>query len=265
MTRALILADLHWDHWQSARRDPFAGLPASFWTSLDLMILAGDISNKAHVRWRQVFSDLQQRMQPGKLQVFPGNHDPYQGKIDDDEKLMAQCTAAGVGYAQRRSFSCGNHRFLCCTLWTDLQLHGPVAENAARAERVMNDYKMIRVGGAGYRKLRALDTVALHRADLDWLTSAFAVPFDGETIVVTHHAPLAPQPPQEIDAAYGSDLTAFITAHQPKLWLFGHTHRAQTAQIGRTHLRNVSLGYPDERRETAETLAQRLEEMVIDI
>lgn len=265
MPRALILADLHWDHWREARLDPFAGLPRDFWATLDLVILSGDITNKASVRWPQVFDWFAQRVEPARLHVFPGNHDPYNEKIDREDKLIALCAAAGVHYAQRETVICGGHRLLCCTLWTDMRLGGDYHGNAARAENVMNDYRLIRVARDGFRKLTPADTVALHRADLAWLEAALAAPFAGETIVVTHHAPIPPSPAQDMDAAYGSDLTQTMDRHQPAAWLFGHTHRAQTARIGWTQVRNVSLGYPGEWVGRTDQIAGHLAGLVLDL
>lgn len=157
MSRALILADLHWDHWRQASVDPFAGLGLDYWDSLDLVILAGDISNKAFIRWPQVFAWFAERMDLAKLHVFPGNHDPYGGKIDREDKLITACEQAGVGYAQRKVIQLGNHRFLCCTLWTDMMLGGDRDINMTKAERVMNDYRLIRVASDGYRRLQPRD------------------------------------------------------------------------------------------------------------
>lgn len=235
-----------------------------FWDGLDLVILAGDISNKAYIRWPQVFAWFGERMDLGKLHVFPGNHDPYGGKIDREDKLIAACEHAGVGYAQRKVLHLGNHRFLCCTLWTDMMLGGEQARNMAKAERVMNDYRLIRVSSDGFRRLQPRDTVALHRADLAWLEAQLSLPFDGETIVVTHHAPIPPEPAQDIDAAYGSDLTAMIEKYQPKAWLFGHTHRVQERMIGQCTVRNVSIGYPDEWAVGLQSTAKRLLELVTE-
>lgn len=264
MPRALILSDLHWDHWQQAGVDPFAGLGPDFWDSLDLVILAGDISNKAFIRWSQVFAWFGERMDLSKIHAFPGNHDPYGGKIDREDKLIAACEQAGVGYAQRKVIHLGNHRFLCCTLWTDMTLGGDQASNMAKAERVMNDYRLIRVSSDGFRRLQPRDTVDLHRIDLAWLEAELAAPFDGETTVVSHHAPIPPEPAQDMDAAYGSDLTAVIEKFQPNAWLFGHTHRAQERMIGQCTVRNVSIGYPDEWAVGVQSTARRILQLVTE-
>jgi predicted phosphohydrolase len=121
------------------------------------------------------------------------------------------------------------------------------------------------VARGGFRKLTPADTVALHRADLAWLEAALATPFAGETIVVTHHAPIPPSPARDMDAAYGSDLTAITSRHKPKAWLFGHIHREQTARIGRTDVRNVSLGYPSEWAGRTDQIAGHLAALVLDL
>ncbi len=66
--------------------------------------------------------------------------------------------------------------------------------------------------------------------------------------MVTHHAPhpraLAAGAP--LPWCYASDLTALIEEFQPAEWVFGHTHRPVVFEVGRTKLRNVSVGYPGE-------------------
>ena len=112
----------------------------------------------------------------------------------------------------------------------------------------MNDYRLIRVAGASYRRIRAADTVALHRDHRRWLEARLAEPFDGDTVVVTHHAPhpacLGRFEGGSLAAAYASDLTDLIEAHRPALWLHGHTHVPSDLTVGATRVLNVSIGYP---------------------
>ncbi|MDU0953809.1 MAG: hypothetical protein E6614_17045 [Bradyrhizobium sp.] len=60
------------------------------------------------------------------------------------------------------------------------------------------------------------------------LTGLLETPFDGPTIVVTHHAPgwgsVAERYRNDrVTAAYASDLSALILATQPTLWVHGIT------------------------------------------
>jgi hypothetical protein len=105
--------------------------------------------------------------------------------------------------------------------------------------------------------------VAQHQADLAWLNAELARPFDGQTVVVTHHAPIAPVPFTDLSAAYGSDLSQMILHHQPALWLYDHTHMPQADRVGTTEVRNVSLGYPERWSGRRDGLAEHVEGLVI--
>jgi Icc-related predicted phosphoesterase len=74
-------------------------------------------------------------------------------------------------------------------------------------------------------------------------------PFDGPTVVVTHHAPsLLCVPASLLDdrmtAAYASRLDWLIEQHQPDLWVWGHIHEAVPPfRIGRTLMVSNPRGY----------------------
>jgi Icc-related predicted phosphoesterase len=244
----LVLADLHLDIWEESRRDPLAGLEDEF-SSLDLLILAGDLTNKPKVRWAPALQRLKSLMPNGEIAIFPGNHDFYQFRLDDENRLREIAKATGVQYCNAGTLQLGGTRFLCATLWTDYELGPGRLANEAHIPTRMNDFRAIRIASDGYRKPFARDFVQKHLAHKSWLASALAGPFDGRTMVVTHHAPhpgvLAPYA-EGLDAAYASNLEDFILEHAPDEWLFGHCHDANEITVGKTLLRNVSLGYPGE-------------------
>jgi Icc-related predicted phosphoesterase len=244
--RVLILSDLHLDFWLDAKEEPLPGLDAQVFRSIDLVILAGDLTNKGHVRWRMALEWLVERVSPEKIWAFPGNHDAYSGAIEQDEKLRSIIESFGGHYGQKAEIRLGGRRFLCATLWTNMKLGGSVNDNMAQAAKVMNDYKYIRVAAREYARLRPVDTIALHRDHLHWLETALAKPFDGETVVVSHHAPHADclAPSHSLPAAYVSDLSTLIQRRQPLIWAHGHVHQHSEVQLGRTRILNVGLGYP---------------------
>lgn len=244
--RALILGDLHLDFWLQSKEEPLPGLDRQVFDMIDLVVLAGDITNKSHVRWRTALEWLAERVSLDKVWAFPGNHDAYSGQLDRDDKLREIIEEYGGHFGQKSEIRLGGRRFLCCTLWTDMQLGGALADNMAEAAKLMNDYKYIRLAKRGYARLRPMDTVAIHQDQLDWLDIALAAPFEGETVVVTHHAPLLDclAPGHSLPAAYASDLRWLIERHQPALWMHGHVHQQKDFDDGRTRVRNVALGYP---------------------
>jgi len=261
--RLLILSDLHDDFWADGGRDPFDGIEDTLAT-VDLLLLAGDVSNKPTVRWKYAFDRLAQLLPLDRVAVFPGNHDFYDFRIDGEDRLAEIAADHGVAYVQKRQITLGSVRILCATLWTDFELGVGSALNKMAVSSGMNDFKKIRVASQKYRRLWPSDLMARHRDHLNWLIEALNMSFAGRTFVATHHAPhpsVLPQPGGSLDAAYASDLSGVIEAHQPEKWFFGHCHGTKNGTLGETALCNVSLGYPDE----VDDPAARIKSLIFDI
>lgn len=246
--RLLVLGDLHLDKWLHAGLDPLAQLSSETLCSIDLCILAGDLTDDARKKWPRAFDWLAERMDLAKCHVFEGNHDYYGSTIDDRGRHAEIAAAHGITYAQKAEIVRGRHRFLCCTLWTDFDLTGDRISAMQDAARSMNDYKQVRVARERYRRLRPTDTARIHADHKSWLEARLASRFDGETTVVTHHAPhpICTIPHAPWGPAYASDLTDMIETYRPERWIYGHTHRPHNGQIGDTRIVCSSVGYPDE-------------------
>ncbi len=110
----------------------------------------------------------------------------------------------------------------------------------------MNDYHYIRVAKTGYKNLTPMQTAQIHMDHRRWLEERLSEKFEGETTVITHHAPHlnALKGAPLIGPCYASDLEALILKHQPERWLCGHTHHRVSFNVGRTLLTNISIGYP---------------------
>lgn len=245
----LVIADLHLDLWLQSGRDPLAALPPDLPASLDALIVAGDLSNKPKVRWPHTIRHLARYVRAERIHLLPGNHDYYDHALDDKDRQASICAETGANFAQKSEILIGTTRFLCATLWTDFALQGDRAGAMRIAQRDMNDYRYIRHSGAGFRRIRPQDTALIHADHCLWLEERLSVPFDGRTVVVTHHCPhpgLVSDRPGDLDPVYGSNLLPLIERLQPEVWLFGHTHHREEARVGRTLVRNVSLGYPQQ-------------------
>lgn len=244
----LVVADLHLDHWLDARHDPFEGVARETFASLDALIIAGDLSNKPKVRWSKMLRHLEKYVPVESIYVLPGNHDYYDHVLDGDERLGQICDAIGVNFVQKRALVFGGTRYLCCTLWTDFALDGFREADMASAAAGMNDYRYIRLERARYRRIQPIDVAHVHADHRAWLEARLAEPFEGRTIVVSHHAPLADcvAPGRSLAPAYASDFSNLIDTYQPDAWFHGHTHSPSSLQRGRTNVRCVSIGYPHE-------------------
>lgn len=256
----LVLADLHHDFWQEEKRDPFHGLEDRI-SGLDHLVIAGDLTNKPKTRWAGALARLSALISPERISVLPGNHDYYQANFDEEDRLAEIAKEAGVNFVQKGAIDLGGTRLLCATLWTDFNLGGDKAKNVEAARSIMNDYRKIRVAAGGYRKLSPADTSKAHSEHIAWLRRALETPYDGKTIVVTHHAPVPEATePMNVAAAYASDLREFIQETGPDGWFFGHTHTHCDIRIGKTWVRNTSLGYPFEVLDPA----ARISSLIID-
>lgn len=242
----LVTADLHLDTWQHAARDPFSSaFPAL--NAVDALIVAGDLANNPIRNWPKALNRLSMLMDPRRIYILPGNHDYYHFHIDGDERLRGMVEAAGMNWVQKAAIEVDDVRFLCTTLWTDFRLSGDEAAAKHAAGRAMNDYQLITQTAAGDR-LFPQHTADIHADHLAWLTAEIARPFDGRTVIITHHgpSPSASGPIDQVTPSFVSDLDAWILHHKPDLWLFGHTHRHLSGHVGRTPIINISLGYPSE-------------------
>lgn len=240
MIRLAVLSDLHLEE-----NDP---PPAAAGTAADVVVLAGDIApGLAGVRWAE-------RTFSSPVVYVPGNHEYYGW---DAAELSAGFAAAAAGPVTVLDRSCrvierDGHRlrFLGCTLWTDFRAalpYGvPVEDAMDQVARRMQDVKRITVGG---RPLTSADVAAWHARDVDWLRRGLAEPFDGTTVVVTHHAP-SPRsrhpayPPDAVLAYFVSDLHELIRTYAPELWIHGHTHHCVDYRLGGTRVLSNQLGRP---------------------
>ena len=226
--------------------------PALKDADVDLVLLAGDIHSPGvcAVDWAK-------RLGLPSVLVM-GNHESYKSDLPDQTDRMRRA-AAGSSCAFLENdvhvFHKGDRRLriLGSTLWTDFKLlghSGPQVRQAMDAGRAqLNDFRLI--GNGPDRRLTPEDTVRLHESALAFLASQLQAPFDGDTIVMTHHAPTAFSSPQQyigsaLSPCFASNLDPFVAASGACLWVHGHTHSNADMTLGRTRLVTRQRGYPDE-------------------
>jgi len=216
---------------------------------VDVIVLAGDIGKSVQgIKWAKEF------FQKPVVYDF-GNHEFYKGHYPRTlMKCLKENDSENVHILEQKALFIDDARFLGCILWSDFRITSNPYNSMQLAEFEMNDYRVIRTGDS-YRKLRARDTVGVHHQSLIWLKSQLAEPFDGRTVVVTHHAPHPDCLNRErygshLNGAYASDLSELITAYQPELWIHGHTHKKVDFQIGATRIISNPRGYVSAGEET---------------
>ena len=207
----------------------------------DLLVLAGDIDTglgvfNAFANW------------PVPILYVIGNHESYGRVYDEDRRtLRAACAGTSIvlldqdvvtaadlaarfpAWASSRAAALPDVRFNGCTLWTGYQYSACGKSKDAQmelAERALNDHRLIRLTTGPFDVQAAL---ACHEADCAWLRAELAKPFDGATVVITHHAPSE----RSVHPRFqGDPLTgAFVTdlpdlLEQAQVWIHGHHHNS---------------------------------------
>ena len=233
--RIHLLSDLH--------LEVSSYVPAA--TVADVVILAGDIHTKARgVRWAlDSFS--------GTVLYVPGNHEFYSGHLN--HTLVTMRSAARDGRVQVMNMheaEIEEVRFLGCTMWTDYAAAGNAHQAGLYARSCMNDFRYIRT--ESFRRIVPNDLVQESLKARSWLRSKLDEPFEGKTVVITHHAPslrsLADSPDAGtlLDAAYANDCEDLMGGERVALWLHGHSHTAVDYDIEGTRVVCNPRGYPGE-------------------
>ncbi len=135
-------------------------------------------------------------------------------------------------------------RFIGGTMWTNFDDGEPMT--MASAHRQMNDYVEIRNAGQ-----RITPHFILREYDrfYDFLIAKFNEPFDGPTVVMTHHSPgnalkRKGRAGDRLDACYFADIEEMIGHYDcVKLFCHGHTHRNWDYMINETRVVCNPYGY----------------------
>ena len=272
--KLLVVSDLHLE-FGNTYSPPASGY--------DVAIIAGDIAVPAAraVHWARRTSTFP----CAKAVIFvAGNHEFYGSAMQPALAAMQDAAKGSKVHAlDCGEVIVDAVRFLGATLWTDFALpidspsgaysHVPLA--LSKAKKSLSDFQTIRTKGSaqpiadddewstpatsgtpevldfgaehGARLLTPEDTLALHLAHRDWLACRLAEPFDGKTVVVTHHAPhrnsLAAQYADDwLSPAFVSELPAAFF-EIPELWIHGHTHTSFDYRVGKCRVVCNPRGY----------------------
>jgi len=210
-------------------------------TDADVVILAGDIGvGLEGLRWAE------DRFPDRPVIYVPGNHEFYHHDLNLIEELKAQAPGH-IHVLNDDHVVIDGVRFLGSILWTDFALYGEGERFYAMktAEKWMTDFSIIRNDG---RKFTPRDAVQLHTASRGWLASMLAEPFDGSTVVVTHHAPSSRSvhpryARDQLTPAFASSLEMMMDGERAALWVHGHMHDSFDYEIYGTRVVCNPRGY----------------------
>lgn len=238
--RLAILSDLH------VEKGPWAMPPVD----ADLIVLAGDIGwGVEGAAW------IAEHLHGAQVIYVAGNREYWHhvGGTDPVAELRrATADIAGLRFLQddiaTYHLDGRSLRVLGATLWTDYALTGEVSATMERAQAAMPDYRNGR--GDGGEILTAAQVLAWNKRSSAFLAAELAKPFDGPTLVVTHHLPSAsglkaPRPEHVPTTCSVTHLDDVIMANGPALWVHGHSHWNCDYMLGRTRIVSNQRGAPE--------------------
>jgi predicted phosphodiesterase len=209
----------------------------------DVVVLAGDILTEHYgLVWaRRVFPDK-------PIVYVMGNHEFYDAHYERVlERAREEAAKQQIHLLEKDQVVIDGVRFLGATLWTDFEVEEPLHTAAFSmwyANRGMSDFSIIRYRGG---MLHAEDTREFHREARAWLATRLAEPFEGKTVVVTHHLPHK----FSIDRQFHQHpLNPAFASHMPglvrppvSLWIHGHTHCSCDYEVEGTRVVCNPRGY----------------------
>ena len=218
----------------------------------DVVVIAGDLAT--HMR-RGPARIHEMGLDAKPVVYVGGNHEFYSVTRDRELEKAREAAQAfpNIHILQDDQVVIEGTRFLGATLWTDFRLFGE--ERQREAMRLagekgvgMNDFQRIRLASKDYGRFRPDDAAVEHAKTVAWLRARFAEPFDGPTVVVTHHAPSfrsvkAGTEDELVTAAYASNLADLVASSGATLWVHGHIHEAHDYEIGGTRVLSNPRGY----------------------
>ena len=277
MLKIQYVSDVH-GQFKLIKRDP----------SADVLVVAGD--------WCDGMPNISSLLEwPIPVVYVLGNHESYHNDTDDIIIKLKQKTAGtNIRVLEKDVWIYRGVRFIGCTGWTDMCNTDPwIITQAAGA---MSDYKFIKsekwlkdpLHNAMFHNafrnlpihtyqpgnLHPLIVSAKHVQARQFLERALAEPFDGATVVVTHHPPSPralrhsgkwlPEPHPDMNFAllhdafpkagwhrlgtYASRLDDIITMHQPTAWIHGHIHQRMEYFVHNTPVLMNAIGHQSSTR-----------------
>ncbi len=213
----------------------FGSLPAPD-NDADIIVAAGDIGvSMQGVDW------LKSLNKP--VVYVAGNHEFYGQEYNETvKKLRIQCAGTRIHFLENGTFNFNGVRFLGCSLWTDL-----FAEGNKKADELgssLNDFRKIKFNNEAFNQK---EFSKLHSRSRQWLERLLAQPFNGKTIVVTHHAPTEwswnKSPIALKKLAYCNDLKYLFHEYEIDIWFHGHIHSPGDYRITGTRILSNPRGY----------------------
>jgi predicted phosphodiesterase len=223
----------------------------------DAVVLAGDIGSHTHgLEWAiRQFSK--------HVIYVPGNHEYYGAHIHGLRVELRKCAAlyphvhllddGVVELGDPATNGTEAVRFIGATLWTNFRLFGDTLAQIGcqmhDAKYGMLDFQVIRKGNGN--TFEPADSVQMYNRSASFIGDELRKPFEGKTVVVTHHLPSARSVVERyrtslLSAGFASHLDGLV--ERADVWVHGHTHDRLDYDLGKCRVVCHPRGYPSEQQ-----------------
>ena len=206
----------------------------------DILVLAGDVVTFSKIELANSFFD-RVSSQFERVYWLPGNHEYYGFDLSSKPTVLHEAIRPNVWLVNQATVIHNKVRLLFSTLWSHI---GYTMESII--QRQLNDFYQIRFGD---RLFLPSDYNRLHDENLAFLKMELTKPFEGKTIVATHHIPTFYNYPEQykcddLNEAFATELFDLISDQGPDAWIFGRHHCNMSAfTVGKTQMLTNQLGY----------------------
>lgn len=198
-----------------------------------VLVVAGDICTRSQAGdWlATVANDYK------AIVAVLGNHDYWDSSVENVVPAIRERISAypNVHILDQDSVVVGDTRFVGCTLWTSVP-----PEATMSVQNAIKDFNRIYTMH-GQEKLTVFYANEWHNRDKQYLHDTLSTPFDGTTVVVTHHAPSSQSIDQRykdhaasahLNHAYHTELNEWAIKLPFDAWIHGHTHHSFNYPFG---------------------------------
>jgi predicted phosphodiesterase len=202
----------------------------------DVLIIAGDFCPK-DLRGEPPIQEFLDKVSENyeKVIIVNGNHDYYHTSAEDIHKENTKLRK-NVFCVNRHVIRYKKVRYICATLWGK-----PLPKEDFYVRNYLYDFKAIdMMTMTKFRKLNELDSRFILRE--------VQKPYDGKTVVVTHHIPSRYQIAEQYkdspcNGGFASEEDETFLRNHIDFWVYGHTHTSFNEVRCDTHFLCNPLGY----------------------
>ena len=209
--------------------------------NVDVVVCAGDVTGDAPSTFRALRDAFPSSV---RIVCVLGN-EAFHDQVLEEVLRSARSLAPSfdIDLIEDSAVTIGGVRFIGATFWSDFRLHGPdpdiVSAALDAAEISIVDFVRIRSEtGCTFTPYASTWTHSWSRVCIG---RELIAPFDGPTVVVTHHPPSARSLPSgfELDPlapAHASSIDAVVANSGATVWMHGHAEVSADYMLGQTRV-----------------------------